>query len=84
MVTNTPTAPLHEEVYIIRTYEIDHRRQMTIPALVRLLQETAMQHVLKLKLSVWDLEPERVAWVLMRLQLEVKRLPILNERITIK
>lgn len=74
----------HEETYLIRTYEIDHRKQMTIPALVRLMQEAAMQHVLQLKLSVWDLEPEQLAWVLMRMQLEVKRMPSLNERITIR
>lgn len=84
MSTKLPEGILHEEVYTIRTYEIDHQKRMTIPALVPLMQEAAMQHVFRLKLSVWDLETEQVAWVLMRLQLEVKRLPQLEETITIK
>ncbi|MCB0629833.1 MAG: thioesterase [Saprospiraceae bacterium] len=74
----------HEETYLVRAYEIDHQKRMTVPALVRLMQEAAMQHVIKLKLSVWDLEPEQVAWVLMRMQLEVKRMPVLNEELTIR
>ncbi|PHN04517.1 acyl-[acyl-carrier-protein] thioesterase [Flavilitoribacter nigricans] len=84
MSAKLPPETLHEEAYTVRTYEIDHQKRMTIPALVRLMQEAAMQHVLQLKLSVWDLETERVAWVLMRLQLEVKRLPRLEETITIR
>lgn len=84
MSVSLPDGTLHQETYTVRTYEIDHQKRMTVPALVRLMQEAAMQHVLRLKLSVWDLEPERVAWVLMRLQLEVKRLPLLEETITIK
>lgn len=79
-----PEDTLHQEVYTVRTFEIDHHKQITIPALVRLMQEAAMQHVLQLKLSVWDLEPEQVAWVLMRMQLEVRRIPLLNEKIIIK
>jgi medium-chain acyl-[acyl-carrier-protein] hydrolase len=74
----------HQETYTVRTYEIDHQKRMNIPALGRLMQEAAMQQVLQLQLSVWDLESEQVAWVLMRLQLEIKRLPILEEKITIK
>lgn len=84
MSTRLPDAALHEESYTVRTYEIDHQKRMTVPALVRLMQEAAMQHVLQLKLSVWDLETERVAWVLMRLQMEIRRLPELQEKITIK
>lgn len=74
----------HEEIYRVRTYEIDHRKQMTVPALVRLMQEAAMQHVFQLKLSVWDLEPEHLAWVLTRMQLRVSRMPMLNEQLTIR
>ena len=84
MSLNLPEEVLHRETYTVRTYEIDHQKRMTVPALVRLMQEAAMQHVLELKLSVWDLEAERIAWVLMRMQLDVKRLPRLEETITIK
>lgn len=79
-----PKDLFHQEQYTVRTYEIDQHKRMTIPALVRLMQEAAMQHVLQLQLSVWDLEPEHLAWVLMRLELEVSRLPLLQESIVIK
>lgn len=74
----------YEENFTIRTYEIDNRKQATPAALVRLMQEAAMQNVLKLKLSVWDLEPHHISWVLMRLYLQINRLPQLNERIQIQ
>ncbi|MCB0578246.1 MAG: hypothetical protein KDD10_02905 [Phaeodactylibacter sp.] len=73
----------YQSRYEVRTYEIDSRKRMTIPALVRLMQEAAMQNVIELRLSVWDLEPEHISWVLMRKQLRVHRLPNLGERILV-
>lgn len=75
----------HEEAYYtIRTYEIDSKKQATLPALVKLMHESAMQHVIKLGVSVWDLEPHHISWVLMRQQLSVFRLPRLGEQIKIE
>ncbi len=71
------------ESYTIRTFDIDCHKQLTIPALVRLMQETAMQQVLDLKISVWDLEEYKLAWVLIRKRIEVQRLPLLGEKISI-
>jgi acyl-ACP thioesterase len=71
------------EAYTIRTYDIDCHKQLSIPALVRLMQETAMQQVLELKISVWDLEAFHLAWVLIRKRIEIKRLPSLGEKISI-
>jgi acyl-ACP thioesterase len=56
---------------------------MTAPALLRVLNEAAMQHVLQLKLSVFDLEPHQISWVLLRLEMNIHRLPNLSEEITI-
>ncbi len=42
-----------------------------------------MQNVLNLKLSVWDLEKDKITWVLMRKYLKINRLPALGERINI-
>lgn len=75
---------IHEETFRIRAYEINERKTASIPALVRLMQETAMQHVLKLKLSVWDLEPQNLAWVLIRKTMRTIRYPLLGERIRIR
>lgn len=73
----------YEETFTVRAYEIDNRKKMTPTALVRLMQEAALQNVLRLKVSVWDLEPHGISWVLMRLNLHIHRLPNLNERIRI-
>lgn len=86
-VFNTSDLPTHlgyEEFFTIRTYEIDNRKKATPTAIIRLMQEAAMQNVLRLKLSVWDLEPQGIAWVLMRLHLTIHRLPQLGERIRIQ
>lgn len=74
----------HQETYTVKTYDIDAFKQMTAPALSRVLNEVAMQHVLKLKLSVWDLEPHQIGWVLLRLELHINRLPLLGEQIHIQ
>lgn len=74
----------YAEDFTIRTYEIDNRKQATVPALVRLMQEAAMQNVIRMKLSVWDLEPHAISWVLMRKHLWIDRLPRLGEKIRIR
>ncbi|HPH21091.1 MAG TPA: thioesterase, partial [Haliscomenobacter sp.] len=71
------------ESYAIRTFEIDCNQQLTVPALVRLMQETAMQQVLELNISVWDLEQYSLAWVLIRKRIDIERLPMLGEKISI-
>lgn len=83
-MTRKQYTPLqHAESFVIRTYEIDHHKRATIPAMVRLMHEAAMQNVLKLKLSVWDLEAQNISWVLMRKSMHFERLPMLGERITV-
>ena len=47
------------------------------------MHEAAMQNVLELKVSVWDLEPQHVSWVLMRKHLWIDRLPMLGEQIRV-
>ena len=73
----------HTAEYIIRTYEIDSTKKATIPAMINLMQEAAMQNVIKMGVSVWDLEPHNISWVLMRFLLNVERIPMLGERIKI-
>ena len=73
-----------QEPFQVRAYDINQHKTISIPAFVKLMQEAAMQHVLKLKLSVWDLEPQNLAWVLMRKHIQIDRYPILGEEISIK
>lgn len=73
----------HKTTYTVASYDIDAFRRMTVPALMRVLNEAAMQHVLKLKLSVFDLEPHQISWVLLRLEININRLPTLREELFI-
>ncbi len=70
--------------YTIRSYEIDRRKKVTAPGLIQLMQEAAMQNVINLNISVWDLEDQQISWVLMRKQLTIFRLPLLGETIEIE
>ncbi len=47
------------------------------------MQETSMQNVINLKLSVWDLEEKQISWVLLRKKMEISRLPKLGEKIKV-
>lgn len=70
-----------QEAFTIRTYEIDSQKMVTAPALIKLMHEAAMQNVIELNLSVWDLEPHHISWVLMRKVLRINRYPVLGEQI---
>lgn len=73
----------HTEEFVVRTYEIDNQKKATIPALVKLMHEAAMQNVIQLNLSVWDLEPHHISWVLMRKWLRISELPKLGDQIKV-
>ena len=62
--------------YTVQTYDIDKRRRMTVAALVKEMQETAMQNVMEMKVSVWDMEAQNISWVLLRKNLRINRLPV--------
>lgn len=74
---------LHEELFTVRTFDIDNHKRASAPALLRMLHEAAMQNVLKLGVSVWDLEPHQLAWVLLRQQVVIERMPMLGEVIKV-
>lgn len=69
--------------YAVQTYDIETRRRMTVAALVKLMQEAAMQNVIEMKVSAWDLEPQHISWVLFRKNLRINRLPMIGEKLTV-
>lgn len=73
----------HEEFFRIRTHEINRQKLVSVPSLLMLMQETSMQNVLRLKLSVWDLEAKQLSWVLLRKEVTIHRMPKLGETIKI-
>ena len=56
---------------------------MTVAALVKQMQEAAMQNVIELNLSVWDMEDRHISWVLLKKMLRINRLPMIGERLKI-
>lgn len=79
-----PKEFIYEGEFSIRTYEIDRAKRATATALINLMQEAAMQNVIDLNVSVWDLASRHISWVLMRKKLNVYRLPELGECIRIQ
>lgn len=69
--------------YQVRVYETDNHQQMRAPALSRLMQEAAMQNIIETGISFQDLALHGLSWVLVRQQLDLKRLPKVNEQIRI-
>ncbi|MFK8104427.1 MAG: acyl-[acyl-carrier-protein] thioesterase [Saprospiraceae bacterium] len=69
--------------YSIRSLEVDQKQQLTIPALIKLMQETSMQNVISMNVSYWDLIKENVSWVLMRMHIKIKQLPMMNQEVKI-
>lgn len=78
-----PTSAGETVTFRVRTYDIDAQKRMTLPALVRQMHEAAMHNVIRIQVSVWDLEPLYISWVLMRKTIELKRLPYLGEQLRI-
>jgi acyl-ACP thioesterase len=78
-----PKELIYEGEYTIRTYEIDADKTVTIASLINLMQEAAMQNVIDIKLSVWDLAEQQISWVLLRKNLQIIQLPKLNDTIRV-
>lgn len=74
---------IRRDTFRIRSYEIDPWKCATPTALVRLMQEASMRHVIDLKLSVWDLEPQGLSWVLIRQRFQIHLPPLLGDSIEV-
>lgn len=79
-----PKELIYEGDFTIRTYEIDRAKFATVASLVNLMQEAAMQNVIDLKVSVWDMAEQHISWVLMNKNLKIFRLPMLGETIKVQ
>ena len=72
------------EQFHIRVNEVGANRQITIPALVSLLQEIAWNHAHDLGVSVYQLLEKNLTWVLVRMKIELDELPRHGDKITIE
>lgn len=83
MLPDLPTSLGEFVTHTIATHDVDRHRRATLPALVNYLNDAAMQNVLRLKLSVWDMAPRGISWVLLKHKFSVRRMPHLGEAIRI-
>lgn len=83
MLPSLPTSLGEVVTRTIAAHDVDRHRRATLPALVNYLNDAAMQNVLRLRLSVWDLAPRGISWVLLKHRFTLRRLPELGETITI-
>jgi acyl-ACP thioesterase len=78
------SSTLHERLtFKVPAHACNARKQLRIPDLIRELQETALYSTLRLGVSVLDLEPKGLGWVLLGQYIKLFRTPRLNETCTI-
>lgn len=69
--------------YTVRADETGPNKKMTVPSLIRVMQDASMQNSIEFNFSVWDLEKDDISWVLLRKRLDFLRLPSLNEKVKV-
>lgn len=76
--------PIHEKVtFTVPAYGVDASKRLSIPHLIEQLQESALLSTRKLGVSVNELEPHKLAWVLLGQRVEIIRRPQLGEVCTV-
>jgi len=78
------THPLiYIEKNIVKGYDVDQNQQMSVPAMIHMLHEAAMQQVLQLKLSAKELAAHNLGWILHQQYLEVFEQPKLGDELEV-
>jgi len=67
----------------IRSYEVDSQRKVKPVTLLDYLQDAASEHAKRLGVSVTDLLPKNITWVLSRYHVKIMRYPLLGESIQV-
>ncbi|MFZ4543299.1 MAG: acyl-[acyl-carrier-protein] thioesterase [Saprospiraceae bacterium] len=76
--------PENKFKFTIKSFEANKRQSISIPALVSLMQEAAMQNAANFGASVANLQTIGVSWVLNRFRLNMLEYPRVGEEIMIK
>jgi acyl-ACP thioesterase len=64
---------IHKERFVIRAREIGADNKLSLPSLIEILQEASFKHAIGMKASFWDMQEEKLSWVLLKKELEVFR-----------
>lgn len=65
----------------VRASEVGLDKRIRVPYLVQLMQEGSMRNSLEQNFSTWDMEEEKLSWVLVRKKLTILSYPILSQQI---
>ncbi len=70
--------------FTIKSYDVDAKKQASLQAICRYMQEIAALHAIKLKLGFHDMMKENRAWVLAQMVIQMERYPRFQEQIYVK
>lgn len=73
----------YQEWFKIRSHEVDPDKNVTPINILKLMQEASMTNAKELRVSVWELEKENLAWVLIRKSLHVQSYPLLGQKVKV-
>ena len=74
---------VHSNKHTVRSYEVNWRSQMTMPAMMHLCQEIAFQHADMAGFGWNGMIEKQLFWVLSRMRMDILRYPVWNESIKI-
>lgn len=55
----------------VKGHDVNPNKSITLPALLRKMQEASLQHARQLNASVWDMTEDKLTWVLIRKELKI-------------
>jgi medium-chain acyl-[acyl-carrier-protein] hydrolase len=57
--------------YKVNVHDVNADKYLTIPSLLRSMQDCSLLHARVLKTSVWDMEADYISWVLLRKEIKI-------------
>ncbi len=73
----------YREEYVIRSQEVDVAKRATPMAILQLMQEASMGSAQQLGVSVRELQPLNLAWVLLRKSVTISSAPLMGDKVTL-
>ncbi len=73
-----------DQEFMVPSYMLDSYVQLTPVCLMAELQEVAASHCSVFKLSGIDLKPLNLFWVLSRMHVQIERIPLWHEKLTVR
>ena len=74
---------VHSEERLIRGYDVDVTRRASVPSLIQIMHDTAIQQIITLGVSALELQPLDLGWVLTNQQLWIYDRPLLGDTVTL-